>query len=214
MSESDQSGNHPSRSRPVIRLLIRREDHIGDSLGLLFLEPETVGDDAIIAQLRDYLGPRARVLNARLSNEQIVVEIEGSRLTDEARHLSEAGEGLMRDGALRSAEALFKESLALNPVDAAAIRGLARLMAARQEPAQALDMLRRAREAGGDNPDLLLEMGQAAAKLGRPHTATLYLERALEMAPANLATRRLLSDLGAKPRLGRQRTLNRRSKGV
>ena len=61
-------------------------------------------------------------------------------------------------------------------------------------------MLCRAREAGGDSAQVLHELGRVTAGMGRIATAIVYLERACELAPDDLAIRRTLADLGRKPR--------------
>ena len=53
------------------RIVIRREDHIGDELGFIFLEARGGDHDAIIERLREYLGPRVRILKAEIGAEQV-----------------------------------------------------------------------------------------------------------------------------------------------
>jgi hypothetical protein len=56
--------------------VIRRIDHIGDPVGLAFLEsPETDGD-AVLARVREYLGEKLRLVKAEVSHDEITVEIE------------------------------------------------------------------------------------------------------------------------------------------
>ena len=132
-------------------LVIRREDHIGDSLGFIFLEDVGGNQDAIIDRLRDYLGPRLRILKAEIGAERIEIEIGGRRFAEEAARMAEAAEGLRRKGASRNATAHFKEALALDPLNVMALRGLGALLAAREDYSGAFGMLCRAREAGGDS---------------------------------------------------------------
>jgi len=47
---------------------------------------------------------------------------------------------------------------------------------------------------------VLHELGRVTAGMGRIATAVVYLERACELAPDDLAIRRTLADLGRKPR--------------
>ena len=181
-------------------IVIRREDHIGDSLGFIFLEDVGGNQDAIIDRLRDYLGPRLRILKAEIGPDRIEIEIGGRRFAEEAARMAEAAEGLRRKGASRNATAHFKEALALDPLNVMALRGLGALLAAREDYSGAFGMLCRAREAGGDSAQVLHELGRVTAGMGRIATAVVYLERACELAPDDLAIRRTLADLGRKPR--------------
>jgi tetratricopeptide (TPR) repeat protein len=190
-----------ARSRAAtIRIVIRREDHIGDGLGFIFLENGAGDHDAIIDRLREYLGPRIRILKAEVGVERIEVEAGGRRFSEEAARMAEAGEDLRRKGATRNALAHFNEALALDPLNLIALRGLGALLASREDYSGAFRMLCKAREAGGDGPGVLHELGRVAAAMGRIATALVYLERACELAPDDLAIRRTLADLGRKPR--------------
>ena len=184
----------------TVSIVIRREDHIGDGLGFIFLEAGGGDQDAIIERLREYLGPRIRILKAEIGAERIEVEAGGRRFAEEAARLAEAAEDLRRKGASRNAMAHFTEALALDPLNVMALRGLGRLLAARQDYSGAFRMLCKAREAGGDNAEVLHDLGCAAAAMERIATAIVYLERACELAPDNMAIRRTLADLGRKPR--------------
>lgn len=202
----------------TVSIVIRREDHIGDGLGFIFLEAGG-GDrdhDAIIERLREYLGPRLRILRAVIGAEQIEVEAGGRRFAEEAARLAEAAEGLRRKGASRNAAAHFKEALALDPLNLMALRGLGALLAAREDYSAAFRMLCKAREAGGDSAGVLHDLGRAAAGMGRIATAIVYLERACDLAPDNLAIRRTLAELGRKPRatvkLKERAALNQRNR--
>jgi tetratricopeptide (TPR) repeat protein len=191
----------PARARAgAVRIVIRREDHIGDGLGFIFLENEPGDHDAIIDRLREYLGPRIRILKAEIGAERIEVEAGGRRFCLEAARMAEAGEDLRCKGATRNAIAHFKEALALDPLNLIALCGLGALLAAREDFSGAFRMLCKAREAGGDRAEVLHELGRVAAAMGRIATALVYLERACELAPDDLAIRRTLADLGRKPR--------------
>jgi tetratricopeptide (TPR) repeat protein len=183
-----------------MRVVIRRDDHIGDGLGFIFLESAAGDHDAIIERLREYLGPRIGILKAEIGAERIEIEIGGRRFAEEASRLAEVAEGLRRKGASRNAMAHFNEALALDSLNVMALRGLGTLFSSREDYSSAFRMLCKAREAGGDNPEVLHEMGRAAAGMGRLATALVYLERGCELAPDNLAIRRTLADLGRKPR--------------
>ena len=69
MSASD--GTSPrGANRGRRTLVLRREDHIGDTLGLAFLEaPESAGE-AILARVRAYLGVKVKILKAEVSRER------------------------------------------------------------------------------------------------------------------------------------------------
>jgi tetratricopeptide (TPR) repeat protein len=207
MNASDASHNGPPKKGRAVRrtadatasIVIRREDHIGDALGFIFLE---AGGDhgAIIDRLREYLGPRIRIVKAEVGADTVVVEIAARRLPEEGARMAEAAEGLRRKGASRSAFAAFKEALALDPLNVMALRGMGALLSGREDHSAAFRTLCRAREAGGDTADVLHEMGRASAAMGRIATALVYLERACELAPDNFAVRRTLAELGRKPR--------------
>jgi tetratricopeptide (TPR) repeat protein len=208
MSVSDVPSNGSERKgRPAasargssVRIVIRREDHIGDTLGFIFLEAGGGEHDPIIERLREYLGPRIKIIKAEIGAERIEIEAGGRRFAEEAARLAEAAQGLRRQGASRSAMAHFKEALALDPFNVAAFCGLGALLAAREDHSGAFRMLCKAREVGGDSAEVLHDLGRAAAEMGRMATAIVYLERACELAPDNLAIRRALADLGRKPR--------------
>jgi tetratricopeptide (TPR) repeat protein len=167
---------------------------------MIFLEGAGGDHDAIIERLREYLGPRVRIRKAEIGTERIEVEAGGRRFTEEAARLVEAAEGLRRKGASRNAMAHFTEALELDPLNVMALRGLGTLLAARRDHSGAFGMLCKAREAGGDSAEVLHDLGREAAAMERIATAIVYLERACELAPDNLAIRRTLADLGRKPR--------------
>lgn len=199
MSESDAAA--PRRAgRRVLRLVLRREDHIGDALGLAFLEaPETAGD-AILERVRAYLGGRLRILKAEVSRARIDVEIEAGGWPEEAARLAAAARDLSNKGARRNAEAMFREALAIDPLNPAAMAGLGVALAAQNRDLEALDALRRAREFGADDAEVLLAMAACAARMGRRSATLAYLEQALEIDPKNFAARRSLKALGRTPK--------------
>lgn len=203
MSASEGKSRGGGRGRSLTRLIIRRDDHIGDSLGFIFLDAAGGDHDGIIERLREYFGPRVKIIKAEVGAEQIEVEIGGRRFTKEAAQLAVAADALGRKGAIRSAQSLFKESLELDPLNPVALRGLGSLLVRCKDWTDGLKMLIRAREAGEDSGDLLYELGQAASAAGRKAAAVSYLERACELAPDSLAIRRALAALGHKPRATR-----------
>ena len=216
---SERQRSAAARARgATTSIVIRREDHIGDGLGLIFLGAAG-GDrdhDAIIERLREYLGPRVRILRAVIGAERIEVEAGGCRFAEEAARLAEAAEGLRRKGASRNAAAHFKEALALDPLNVMALRGLGALLATRGDYSAAFRILCKARETGGDGADVLHDLGRVAAGMGRIATAIVYLERACDLAPDNLAIRRTLAEMGRKPRatvkLKERAALNQRNR--
>jgi tetratricopeptide (TPR) repeat protein len=198
---SERKGRLAARARgATVRIVIRREDHIGDALGFIFLEASGGDHDTIVERLREYLGPRIRILKAEIGAERIEIEAGGRRFPVEAARLAEAAQGLRRKGASRNAIAHFKEALALDPLNVMALRGMGALLAAGEDYSAAFRVLCKAREASGDGAEVLHDLGRAAAGMGRVATAIMYLERACELAPDDLAIRRALADLGRKPR--------------
>jgi tetratricopeptide (TPR) repeat protein len=185
--------------RAPARLVIRREDHVADRLGLIFLEG-VVDHDSIIDRLREYLGKRVRIIKAEVSPDVIEVEVTGRRFAQEAARLADVAEDLRRNGASRNAIALFREALELDPLNLAALRGLGALLIKRTEYGAAFRILCRAREAGGDSAEILHDLGRIAAGMERVAAAVDYLERACELEPDNFAIRRTLADMGRKPR--------------
>lgn len=185
--------------RATARLVIRREDHVADRLGLIFLEG-VADHDAIIERLREYLGKRVRIVKAEVGPDVIEVEVTGRRFAQEAARLADAAEELRRKGAMRNAVALFSEALELDPLNVAALRGLGTLLIKRMEYGAAFRILCRAREAGGDSAEILHDLGRIAAGMERVAAAVDYLERACELEPDNFAIRRTLADMGRKPR--------------
>src|ERR1700676_1944353 len=102
MSASDKRAP-PRRTRARRSLVIRRIDHIGDPVGLAFLEsPETDGD-AVLARLREYLGDKLRLVKAEVSHDEITVEIECRGWAEESARMAAAARDLYEKGAKRSA---------------------------------------------------------------------------------------------------------------
>jgi len=81
MSASDKPPP-PRKTRARRSLVIRRVDHVGDPVGLAFLEsPETNGD-AVLERLREYLGDKLKVVKAEVAHGEITVEVESRRWTE------------------------------------------------------------------------------------------------------------------------------------
>lgn len=180
-------------------LVLRREDHIGDTLGLAFLEaPESAGE-AILARVRAYLGGKLKILKAEISRDRIEVEVESRGWPEEAARLAAAARDLSDKGARRNAEAMFREAIAIDPLNPEAMAGLGLAMAARERDLEALDALRRAREFGAGGVEVLIAMAQCAARLERRTAALAYLERALALEPKNFTVRRAMRALRRPP---------------
>ncbi|MGH7781856.1 MAG: tetratricopeptide repeat protein [Candidatus Binataceae bacterium] len=186
-------------NRRVRTLVLRRQDHIGDTLGLAFLEaPESAGE-AILARVRGYLGAKVKILKAEISRDRIEVEVESRGWPDEAARLAAAARDLGQKGARRNAESMFREAIAIDPLNSGAMAGYGLALAAQERDAEALDALRRAREFGADGAELLIAMGQCAARLDRRTTALGYFEQALKLEPKNFVARRAMKALGRIP---------------
>src|SRR5260370_39119540 len=85
----ERKGRPSGRARgSTVRIVIRREDHIGDGLGFIFLESGGGDHDAIIERLREYLGPRIRILRAEIGAERIEVEAGGGTARATPRRLA------------------------------------------------------------------------------------------------------------------------------
>jgi len=196
MSESE-AGRRPPPNRRRRSLTIRRDDHIGDSLGSAFLHtPESEGD-AILARIGEYLGAQIKILKADFSAEQIDVDVEARGWPQEGARLAAAARDLHDKGARRNAIALYREALEIDPVNAQALLGLGQALAEQNHHAAALDALTRARELAGDSAELLTAMARAAARIDRRSAAQAYAEAALRLDPGSLPARRLLRQLRA-----------------
>jgi len=87
MSASDsQAPSKTARARQS--LVIRRIDHVGDSVGLAFLESPETGGDALLARLREYLGEKLKIVKAEVSHDEITVEIELRRWIEEGARMA------------------------------------------------------------------------------------------------------------------------------
>ncbi len=181
-------------------LVLRRGDHIGDPLGLIFLDdPETISDP-VMEKLGEYFGPRVRVLKAEITHDAITVEVESRGWREESNRLAAAADDLHKKGARRNALQMYREALAIDPLNGAAMLGLGMALARSDKFSEALTALRRAREFfGKDDVEVLLAMARCAARLQRTATAIDYLETAYEVDPRNFMVRRALRALGREP---------------
>lgn len=195
-----EAGDGVRRIKQRRRIVILRDDHIGDALGMMFLDPAAENEDSILERLCDYLGHRLRVVKAELTSQRAEVEVELQALVDEAARLAATAHDLRQKGARRNALALFREALELDPLNRDAAMGLGLMLAEAEQYADALKMIKRARESGPDDPNLLYEMGRLCAKLERTASAIAYLERAVELDPSHFGARRALTEMGHKPK--------------
>lgn len=194
------------------RLVILREDHIGDALGAIFLDQSLERAESNFELLKNYLGDRIRISRLDMMVDRIELEVDVRAFADEATRLAAAAEDLQSKGAPRNALQLFRQALELDPLNFHAAKGAGTLFARHGHYDEALDMLRRARETGPENADVLYTMGQVALKLDRLATATAYLEQAFEISPGHFAARRALTELGRRPKPApRQRAGSARS---
>jgi len=198
MSASDKP-SPPRTIRARRSLVIRRVDHVGDPVGLAFLEsPETNGD-AVLERIREYLGDKLKLVKAEVSHDEITVEVESRRWSEEGARMAAAAGDLYRKGAKRGALSMYRDALELDPLNADAIFGLGLALAEQKKFAEALSALKHAREFGAEGVDLLILMGRCAAALDRGPSAVAYYEQALKLEPRNFVARRALSALGRKP---------------
>jgi len=106
---------------------------------------------------------------------------------------------LYEKGARRSALAMYRDALDLDPLNADAMLRLGLALAEQEKFADALAALKHAREFGAGGVELLVAMGRCANGLNRAATAIAYYEEALNLEPRNFVARRALAALGRKP---------------
>ncbi len=199
MSGSDPAPGRSAKMRRKKVLTIWRDDHIGDSIGRIFLDPAGQGEDGIIDCLRQYLGEKARILKAELMHDRLTVEVEARGFSEESTRLAAAAHSLRMKGAPRNALSLFDEALRMDPLNEDAMVGLGTLLADLEKYDEALPILKRAREVAGDRVELLRALGHVCHRLERLPSAKTYFERALKLQPNDPATRRALNALGRPP---------------
>ncbi|HYK65994.1 MAG TPA: tetratricopeptide repeat protein [Patescibacteria group bacterium] len=197
MSASDRPAP-PRTPRTRRSLVIRRLDHVGDAVGLAFLEsPETNGD-AVLARIREYLGDKLKLIKAEVSHDEITVEVESRGWTEEAARLVAAARDLYAKGVKRGALSMYRDALDLDPFNAEATLQLGLTLVEQHKFAEAFAVLKRTRELGVQGVELLNALGRCAAALGRAAAGIAYYEEALKIEPRNFVTRRALSALGHK----------------
>jgi len=179
-------------------LTIARDDHIGDPIGAIFLDLEG-GEAEVARRVREYLGGKVQILKVEMKRDRAVVEVGASAFTEEANRLAAAAADLARKGAPRNAIAMFKQALELDALNGQTLWDMGTAMLELKRPAEALSALRRAREMLGDSIELLRALARVCVAMERIPTAVGYLERALELEPANRVIRRDLLALGRRP---------------
>jgi tetratricopeptide (TPR) repeat protein len=195
MSASDRP-IPPRMPRARRSIVIRRIDHVGDPVGLAFLEsPETDGD-AVLARVREYLGTKLKLVKAEVSRDEITVEVESRGWPEEGARMASAAHDLYRKGAKRGALAMYRDALDLDPMNAEATLQLGLALAEQEKFAEAFAALKRAREFGAVGIDVLNALGRCAVELDRSATAIGYFEEALKIEPRNFVARRALRALG------------------
>src|SRR5260370_17859535 len=102
MSESKRPARStPSRERRSF--VIRREDHIGDPIGIAFLESAETDGDAVLDRLREYLGIKLKLIKAEISHDEITVEVESRGWPEEGARMAAPAKDLHANGARRPA---------------------------------------------------------------------------------------------------------------
>ena len=198
MSASDRP-IPPRMPRTRRSVVIRRVDHVGDPVGLAFLEsPETNGD-AVLARIREYLGTKLKLIKAEVSHDEITVEVESRGWAEEGARMAAAARDLYRKGAKRGALLMYRDALDLDPMNPEATSQLGLALAEQKKFAEAFATLKRAREFGAAGIDVLNLLGRCAVELDRPATAIAYFEEALKIEPRNFVARRALRALGHEP---------------
>jgi len=178
--------------------VIRREDHIGDPIGIVFLESAETDGDAVLERLREYLGTRLTLTKAEISHDEITVEIQSRGWPEEGARMAAAAKDLHAKGARRAALLMFRDAVDLDPLNAEAILRIGLALIEQEKFAEAFNALKRAREFGADGSELLIAMARCAARLDRVATAAAYYEQVLKLEPRHFVARRALRALGRR----------------
>ncbi len=199
MNESEStSANYQVRHKRTI--ILRRDDHVGDPIGLAFMDTPETGGDRIVARVRAYLGKKVKILKAEIWRDRLEIEVETLGFRAEAERLAAAARDLSLKGASRNAESMLREALAIDPLSAPAMAAYGLTIAAQGRYSEALASLKRAREFGANSVELLLAMARCAAALDRKTASIGYLEEVIEIEPKNFIARRALRGFGREPR--------------
>jgi tetratricopeptide (TPR) repeat protein len=181
-------------------IVIRNEDHLSDSLGIVFMLEQEQLNDTLIEKLREYLGDAIQVRQAVVARDRLEVEVEAVSMREASDRLVDASAGLMRNHLYRSAESMLRDALKLDPINPRALAALGELFESLEKYPEALASMVRAREASGnDSAELLATLGCCCVKAGRTAAAIMYLEEALSIDPLQFSARRALASLGRKP---------------
>ena len=203
MSESERPAPGAS-ARERRALVIRREDHIGDPIGIAFLESAETDSDAVLARLREYLGSKLKLVKAEISHDEITVEVESRGWREEGARMAAAAKDLHAKGARRAALPMYRDAMSLDPLNTEAILSLGLLLAEQENFAEAFSTLKRAREFGASGCELLIAMAQCAARLDRSATAAAYYEQVLKLEPRNFVARSALRARGRRRKAERK----------
>ena len=186
----------PKSSRQRRAIVIRREEHIGDPVGMAFLESAETNADAVMERLAEYLGKKLRIKKAEVSHDEISVEVELRGWPEEGARMAAAARELHDKGGRRAAQSMYRDALDLDPTNLQALAGLGLSLAEQDTFADALTTLKRAREFGAAAIEITLAMARCAARLDRTAAAAGYYEEVLKVEPRNFVARRGLRALG------------------
>jgi tetratricopeptide (TPR) repeat protein len=206
MNESERSAVRAA-TRQRQKLVIRREDHIGDPIGIAFLESAETNGDAVLDRLREYLGAKLKLIKAEVSHDEITVEVEARGWREEGAQMTAAAKDLYAKGVKRGALTMYRDAVGLDPLNTEALLRLGLVLTEQEKFADAFVALKRAREFGAGGAEMLIAMGRCAAKLDRRVTAAGYYEQVLKLEPRNFVARSALRALGRRVgplRAGRQ----------
>jgi tetratricopeptide (TPR) repeat protein len=191
-------------------LTIRRDDHLGDSLGAAIFESSN--DRHILAQaIRDYLGRRITLVRAEVGSRDALITVDAHSFPVEAQRLNDEAELLWRSGARRSATTMRQQACDLDPLNADIIARLGADLLELKRPAEAIAALIHARELAIDTAELLRNMGRACMMLNRKGSAIAYFRQALALEPKDFISLRAMARLGytrnasGSPETGRKR---------
>jgi len=181
-------------------IVIRSDDHLGDSMGAIFVLDAEHLDNSVIEKLRGYLGAQVHVLKAIVSRDKIEVEVECAAFHDESDRLVESARGLRRNHLYRSAESTLREALKLDPLNPHALMALSEVFQDTEKFSEAIEALIRTREvSASDTPQILTMLGACCLKVERTASAIKYFESTLALDPRHVGARRSLLALGRRP---------------
>jgi len=183
-------------------IVIRSDDHLGDSVGAIFVLDAEHLHQMLIEKLHEYFGPQVQVLKAVVSRDKIEIEADCAAFPDESDRLVESARGLRRNRLFRSAESTLREALKLDPLSPHALIALGEVFYDAEQFSEAIEMMVRAREVSIETPQLLATLGAYCLKVERTASAIRYFENALALDPRHVGARRALLGLGRRPTMG------------